>query len=84
MKFGINQVGNDIFCENCKKLISSNGFYVDNYCSKCGAPLKSDSVQNFLNYETFIKNSVIEQLDKLYQQNKDCSFKQIICMYLDK
>lgn len=84
MKFGITQVGEDIFCENCKKIISTNGEYSQNYCSNCGAPLKSASVEEYLNRQTLIKNSFIEELDKVYQQNKDCSFKQIMCKFLEK
>ena len=47
MKFGIMENKDGCFCANCDKFVSKDGVYTENFCSKCGIPIKKEGADIF-------------------------------------
>lgn len=45
MEYGVKNMGDNVFCANCGRLISQNGEYDANFCFVCGAPLKMAAIE---------------------------------------
>ena len=44
MEYGIKKIDEITFCANCGRVVSETGEFNDNFCFKCGNPLKIEAL----------------------------------------
>ncbi len=84
MKYGINQNENLIKCANCNEVVSNNGEFTVNFCSKCGAPLSVSAIADFEERKDAVKINLLNELKEIAADNKTDSFLDIVKVYREE
>lgn len=84
MKFGISQIHEEIYCDNCKKLLSTDGAFDGDYCPRCGTPLTSIGIEEYNSNLAEQKEMFVHSLIELHKQQPSLSFKQLLDEFLKK
>ena len=83
MKFGIDEVNGKIYCNNCKKVVANANDMLEDYCSRCGAPLTVQGINEFKKNQFENTKEVISKLNEIAEENQTDSFVEILKTYLE-
>jgi len=64
MEYGVKNMGENIFCANCGRLISQTGEYDSNFCFVCGAPLKLEAIEMKEKEIKEIEENLLKKINK--------------------
>ncbi|MGD9901263.1 MAG: hypothetical protein AB7S44_01855 [Spirochaetales bacterium] len=84
MKYGITEKGNLIFCANCGKGLATDGEMKYNYCSRCGAPLSIESIEQKEDEILQIKTDLLDDLKDIAEKLETDSFEAVLTRYEDE